>query len=384
MASPPVRPTVAEIDLGAIAHNVAAVAKHVRPAAVNAVIKADGYGHGAAAVGIAAMAAGATGLAVALVEEGELLRQRGLSAPVLVLAEPVLASKAAAERVVAARLTATVYSAEWIEALDRASRRAGTRTAVQIKLDTGMHRVGARPEHLGRLLDAVEAGENLDVGGVFTHFACADDPTDPFTGEQIDRFEAACSTAGYLGHRHLANSAGALWHPRSWADSIRLGVSLYGIAPARGPVVPVGLAPALRFTTAVAWTVDVAEGEGVSYGLRWRATRPTTVGVLPVGYADGLPRSLGSAGLGVLINGVRCPIVGAVTMDQTLVDLTPALRVAPVTRGAEVVLLGQQGAERIDPWDWAELTGTIAYEPVATIGSRVPRRYVGPSTSSAE
>lgn len=373
----PIRPSIAEVDLGAIRHNVGTLARHVGAHDVMAVVKADAYGHGAVAVANAALEGGARWLGVALVEEAEELRDAGVSAPILVLSEHATFAERGARRVVEAGIAATAYSPQWITALDAAARRAQRRALVHIKLDTGMHRVGAPPEALPALLAAVDDATHVDLGAVFTHFACADDPTNSFTAEQVRRFDAACAAAGYTGPTHLANSAGSLWHPQAWREIVRPGIAIYGVRPDPRPRMPVELRPALRLRSVVGWLSEAGAGEGVSYGHAWHAQRPTRLGILPIGYADGIPRQLGLENCDVLVGGTRCPIVGAVTMDQTSVDLTPALARGSVNRGDEVVLLGAQGDDRIDPWEWAQSVGTIAYEPIATIGKRVPRRYIG-------
>jgi alanine racemase len=251
---------------------------------------------------------------------------------------------------------------------------------VHVKVDTGMHRVGVAPGGAVALVRAVAEHRELRMGGVWTHFAVADEPADPFTGVQCDRFAGVVDELARLGLRpplvHAANSAGALAHPQSRRDLVRCGIALYGVAPgpALAGMAAVGeLRPALSLRARVSFVKQVAGGEAVSYGLRRPLAGAATVATVPVGYADGVPWRLGVAGGEVLIGGRRRPLAGSVTMDQILVDCGDDASVMP---GDEVVLLGHQGPERITAWDWASLTGTIAYEILCGISPRVPKVYV--------
>jgi alanine racemase len=357
------RPAWAEVDLGAIRANAAALAKAADGAALCAVVKADGYGHGAVPVARAALDGGATWLAVALVEEGVVLREAGLEAPILVLSEPPVAAMA---DVVAHRLTPTLYTRRGVEAL------AGSGVAVHVKVDTGMHRVGATPEDAIEVaLAALEAG--LSIEGLWTHFAVADEPDSDFTARQQERFENARSRfadAGLEPHVvHTANSAAALLHPDCRYDMVRCGISLYGYRPAPGLDVDVPLRPAMTLRAEVSHVRDLGAGERLSYGLRYELQRRSTVATVPLGYADGVPRRLSTVGAEVLVGGRRCPIAGTITMDQLMVDCGPD---APVAVGDEVVLLGGE----ITADDWAQWLDTISYEILCGIGPRVPRVYV--------
>lgn len=360
------RPAWAEIDLDAVRHNVRLLVEAARGAEVCAVVKADGYGHGAVRVSRAALEAGATSLAVALVEEGIALREAGIEALILLLSEP---PTDAATEVVARRLTPTVYSREWIEALGAA---AVTPLEVHLKVDTGMHRVGADPGDAVALARLVQEDPNLDLAAVWTHFAVADDPDDGgFTAEQRRRFEATCAAIEAAGvpvpRRHAANAAGTLYAGATY-DLVRPGIAVYGYAP--NPDLGADLRPVLSLRARVSHVKELDAGERVSYGLRYQLPVRSVVATVPLGYADGVPRRLGEVGGEVLVGGGRCPIAGTVTMDQILVDCGPA---ATVAVGDEVVLLGDQGAERITAEDWARRLGTISYEIVCGIGARVPR-----------
>jgi alanine racemase len=377
VTEPHFRPTWGEVDLDAVRANARQLAALAAPAALLAVVKADGYGHGAVPVAQAALDAGATWLGVALVEEGAALRDAGLDAPVLVLSEP---PPEAASAVVAAGLTPVVYTEQGIEALAKAVADAprDEPLPVHLKVDTGMHRVGCEPARARSLLDAVAARPELDLEGVCTHCAVADEPDRADTGAQLDEFQRLlASLDGGAARRprvvHAANSAALLAFPESRFDLVRVGIALYGVAP--GPAVAdrVALRPALSLRARVTYVKELPAGAGVSYGLRYVMPAAGRVATVPVGYADGVPRNLGLTGGEVLIGGRRHPIAGAVTMDQLMVDVGDAA----VDVGDEVVLLGAQGGEAITAEEWADRLGTIAYEIVTGIGPRVPRRYVG-------
>ena len=364
----------AEVDLGAVRHNATLLAGLVAPAGLCAVVKADGYGHGAVAVARAALEGGASWLAVALVEEGATLRRHEVDAPILLLSEP---PAGAMDDVVTLALTPTLYTQEAVEAAAKAVAAAGEAPlTVHVKVDTGMHRVGADAEDAVAVVRAVADRPELTFGGLWTHFAMADEPGHPFTDQQCAGIEAVVHRLTGLGLRpplvHACNSAGALASPRARHDLVRSGIALYGVAPspAFASTVPVaGLRPALSLRAQVSHVRRVGAGEAVSYGLRRRLDRASTVATVPLGYADGVPWRLGVTGGEVLIGGRRRPLAGSVTMDQILVDCGDDA-VAP---GDEVVLLGGQGEETITAWDWATQAGTIAYEVLCGIGARVPR-----------
>jgi alanine racemase len=372
-----VRPVWAEVDLGAISANVATLRAVAAPAAMCAVVKADGYGHGAVPAARAALAGGADVLAVALVAEGVELREAGIDTVVMVLSQ---ASADEIDTLVAADLDATVYTASGVRGLADAARRAG-RTAerpvrAHLKVDTGMHRVGVQPDDAVELARSIADEPALDLRSVFTHCAVADEPGNPFTGEQLARFDAVLADLAAAGIEvpctHAANTAATIDHPEARRGLVRCGIGIYGLDPAPALAGRVPLRPALSLHARVSHVKRVAAGEGISYGLRYRPTQETTIATVPLGYADGLPRRLGALGGTVLIGGTPRPIAGSVTMDQILVDCGDD----PVEVGDEVVLLGRQGAAAIGAEDWAELLGTIAYEIVCGISPRVPRRHL--------
>ena len=383
------RPAWVEIDVGALRHNAAVLRRIAAPAALCAVVKADGYGHGSVAAARAALAGGATWLAVALVEEGIVLRRAGIDAPILLLSEPV---PGAARELVAAHLVPTVYTDEGIDALASA---AGERAPgagpldVHVKLDTGMHRVGAEPVDAVRLADRIAGDPGLRLQGVWTHLAVADGTSTEdveFTGGQLAALDAALADLRAAGHDpelvHAANSAGAIAHPAARRDLVRCGIALYGESPSASLVPVLGgsaegreLRPVLSLRAKVGFVRTLGAGERPSYGRRRALDGPTVVATIPIGYADGVPRRLFDCGGEVLIGGRRRPLAGVVTMDQIVVDCGPP-ETAGVAVGDDVVLIGRQGDESVTAADWADLLGTISYEVLCDIGPRVPRVVV--------
>jgi alanine racemase len=372
--SEPYRAAWVEIDLGAVRENVVALARLATPAQVLAVVKADGYGHGAVPVARAALEAGATWLGVALVEEGVELREAGIDAPILVLSEP---APEAANAVVAHRLTPVVYTEGGIDALAKAvvDGGAGNALPVHLKVDTGMHRVGVAPQDALALARRVAERTELVLDGVCTHFAVADEPDDPYTPEQLARFQAFLDEleAEHLRPRlvHAANSAGLLAFPQARFDLVRVGIAIYGIPPAPVLAGRVELRPALSLRARVSHVKTLDAGARVSYGLRYRLEGPSRIATVPIGYADGVPRNLAAAGGEVVVGGARRAVAGTVTMDQLMVDVGDDA----VAVGDEVVLIGRQGDAEVTAQEWADRLGTIAYEIVCGIGPRAPRRY---------
>jgi len=369
------RPVWADVDLGAVRANVRALRALVAPAALCAVVKADGYGHGAVAVSRAALEAGADCLAVALVEEGVQLREVGIEAPILVLSEPV---PAAAPTVVAHRLTPVVYTATGIDALAKAVVTQSSRQPfdVHLKVDTGMHRVGCDPDEAVGLAAHIADLAELRLAGVCTHFAVADEPTNDFTAQQQRSFERVLTAMREqhlpTGVVHACNTAGAIAIPGARYDMVRVGIGIYGISPSTALAGAVTLEPALSVKAQVSHVQSLPAGTRLSYGLRYETTAPTGIATVPIGYADGVPRELAHRGGEVLIGGHRCRIAGTVTMDQLMVDVGDRA----VSVGDEVVLLGRQGDEHITADEWAERMDTIAYTIVCGVGPRVPRRYL--------
>jgi alanine racemase len=363
----------ADVDLGAVGHNVEVLRRHVDPVRVCAVVKADGYGHGAVAVGGAALDAGAEWLAVAQVSEAVALRAAGIEAPILLLSEPRADEVAT---VVGLDVRLTVYTADMVTALAAAAAAAGLPLRLHMKVDTGMRRVGATPDEAVALAKVIADQPRLELEGVCTHLPVADEPGNPFTGEQVARFDAVLDELRDEGIapplRHAANSAGALRVPEARYDMVRCGIAVYGIPPAPALDGLVDLRGALSLSSEVSFVKQVPADQGISYGLRQSTAAETTIATVPIGYADGVFRSLPLAGAEVLIHGRRRRMIGVVTMDQLMVDCGPDLDVRP---GDQVVLLGAQGRERVTPDEWAAKLGTISYEVVCAIGPRVERRY---------
>ncbi len=368
------RPVWAEIDLEALRHNVRAIDALLAPGVrVMAVVKADGYGHGAVAVAKAALEAGADCLGVALIEEAAELRADGVSAPIQVLSEmPDTAAGAAVELGV----IATVCSSGAARALSEAASMAGKTVACHLKVDTGMNRLGAKPGEALGLAEEVAGRPGLALDGVFTHFACADQPDDVSVATQTELFEQVCGElerrglAGFT--RHAANSAAAVLVPRTHFDMVRLGISIYGLHPGEATKGRVKLKPAMSLKSRLSFVKEVAAGEGVSYGHIHRTPRATVIGTVPAGYADGYTRLL-SGKSEVLVGGRRAPVIGRVCMDQFMVDLGPE---GDLRSGAEVVRLGRQGDQEITADELAGLIGTINYEIVCMVSKRVPRVYL--------
>ncbi|HEX5630663.1 MAG TPA: alanine racemase [Acidimicrobiia bacterium] len=353
------RPSWVEVDLEAVRHNVRALAGVIAPAMLCAVVKADGYGHGDVPVAEAAVDAGAAWLAVALLEEGVRLREAGVDAPILLLSEPPLTD---APEVVRWNLTPTVYRADFVRAL-----RAAGAERVQVKVDTGMHRVGVAPPALPHLVEVCRAA-GVTVDAIWTHFAVSEEVGD-FTIAQTAAFDEAVAGMD-IPMTHLANTAGGILYPEARRDMVRIGIGIYGIHPGPATRARVGLQPAMRIVSRVGYVQRLAAGDRPSYGRRRALDGDSNVVTVPIGYADGFPRGLSDRGQ-VLVGGRRHPLAGTVTMDQIVVDVG----VMAVEVGDEVVLIGRQGDEEITADEWAGLLGTIAYEVVCQIGPRLPRRY---------
>ena len=363
-----VRPSWVEIDLDAIAHNVRLLADIAAPARLCAVVKADAYGHGDVPVAEAALEAGAPMLAVALVEEAIRLREAGIDAPILLLSEPPNQS---AGEVVTWDLIPTVYTGGFV-ALSAAAQHP---LPVHLKVDTGMHRVGAAIADAKDLVATIVADQHLHLEGVWTHFAVAEEDV-VFTRQQLETFNGFVEMLRKVGVevsvRHAANTAATLLYPEARLDLVRVGIGIYGQRPAPGMVPELDLRPAMRVVSHVSMVRPYPAGTRPSYGRRKALPVGANVATVPVGYADGLPRALGAHGGDVLIRGKRHPLAGTVTMDQIMVDVGDD----PVEVGDEVVLLGSQGNEQVTADQWAEHLDTISYEIVCQIGPRLPRRYL--------
>ena len=364
----------AEVHTGLISHNVAIVAQRTAPVQVWAVVKANGYGHGAVQVATAALAGGATGLCVAIVDEGVALRRAGITAPILLLSEqpPELA-----DLIVGYQLTPTVTTTRGAAVLAASAAAADQTIKVHIKVDTGMHRVGVAPNETVSLASFVSSYESLTIEGVYTHFAVADDPSHPANAAQLSAFNTVLENLSSRGINpplvHAANSAAALANESSRFTMVRLGIAMYGLRPGAGVAeLCAGLIPAMSLKARVSAVRWVEAGEAVSYGLVRPLAKGSLIATVPIGYADGVPRALGRTNVQVLLNGVPRTIAGTITMDQLMIDCESD---SSVMVGDEVVLIGKQGEHSVTADDWAEVLGTIGYEIVCGISPRIFRRY---------
>ena len=365
----------AVVDLGAIEHNVRVLREHAGPAQVMAVVKADGYGHGATGVARAALAAGAAELGVATVDEALELRADGITAPVLAWLHPPGIDFGPA---LLADVEVAVSSVGQLDELLGAVRRTGRTATVTVKVDTGLNRNGVAPAHYPSMLTALRravAEDAIRVRGLMSHMVYADQPDNPINDVQAQRFSDMLAQARNQKVRfevaHLANSSATMSRPDLAFDLVRPGIAVYGLSPVP-KLGDMGLVPAMTVKCAVALVKSIKAGDGVSYGHTWVADRDTNLALLPIGYADGVFRSLGGR-LEVLINGRRRPGVGRVCMDQFLVDVGPGQ--IDVAEGDEAILFGPGAGGEPTAQDWADLLGTIHYEVVTSPRGRITRTY---------
>jgi alanine racemase len=365
---------VAIVDAGAVERNCRTLRERVGDATeLCAVVKANGYGHGAAVCAAAAMRGGATRLAVAAAAEAEELRLHFPDAPILVMG-------ALTEDELRTALIANADVAVWREGFrqtcSRLAGELGRPARAHVKLDSGMGRLGERDASaLVELARAVAADEHLELAGVWTHFATADEEGDTFLAEQLAAFAPVADSVRALAPEctvHAANSAATLRDPATHFDLVRCGIAIYGLDPFQSDPAAQGLEPALELHSYVADVKRFEAGASAGYGRTWRAPRDTWVGVLPIGYGDGVRRDL-SNNAEVLVNGRRHPLVGTVSMDNVTIDLGPETEVEP---GAPAVLIGSQGGETILAEEVASRLGTINYEVTCGISQRVPREVV--------
>jgi len=368
------RDTWAEVSLDAIARNVGVFKSNLRRGtALMAVVKADGYGHGAAETARAAIQAGADRLGVAFLDEALQLRDAGIEHPILILGHT---PGHAIEDAVRHRVTIAVASRQMWDDAARAATRIGMTARIHLKVDTGMARLGFAPDEL--LPACLERPrEPVVVEGIFTHFADADDPDPSFAREQFERFTTVIAQLADHGIRipikHCCNSAAAMRYPDMHMDMARIGIAMYGLSPLQGEPHPsYPLEEAMQLKTTISHLKTVPPLRPVSYGLTYTTKRESLIATLPVGYADGLSRQLSNQAA-VLIRGTRVPIVGRICMDQTMVDVTsiPDARI-----GDEVTIFGTSSDVRLSIHEVASQMRTIPYETVCLIGKRVPRVYV--------
>lgn len=366
-------------------HNVRHLVRLASPARVMAVVKADAYGHGALQVAGAALESGASWLGVAHISEALALRSAGISAPVLAWLHTVDSDFTSA---IAADVDLGLSGWE-LENVVAAARKLQIPARVHLKIDTGLGRNGCPPEQweafVGRALAYQEEGL-LRVVGIFSHFAVADEPDRPETDEQLERFRTAVAVAEDAGvdHevRHIANTPAALSRPDSHFDMVRVGLGLYGLSPFPGQSpAELGLRPVMTLKTSIANCKEVPAGQGVSYGLRYTAPEPTTLALVPVGYADGVPR-IGTGGP-VWVDGNVYPVVGSIAMDQMVIDLktTGIAGTGKDLVGREAILFGGVGLPSVD--EWADASGSINYEIITRISARVTRTYIDSEAATA-
>jgi alanine racemase len=370
--SPADRPTFAVIDTAALEHNFSECVRCGEGRQVLAVVKAGAYGHGALEISKRLLRLGADMLGVALVEEGRELREAGIDAPVVVMGA-VFPEQAG--EIVSLNLTPVIFGRPVAQALSDEAYKRGITINVHVKIDTGMGRIGVAPEDALDLIDEVRKLRNISVQGLMTHFADADLRDKAFASKQMDRFEALIRALDarkiQVPVRHVANSAAVLDFHRALFTMIRPGLMLYGYNPLEAGALEADLRPVLSLVTRIAYLKKVPPGVPVSYGRTFTTKRESIIATLPIGYADGYSRTLSNTGE-ALVRGARVPVVGRVCMDMCMIDVTD---VPAACEGDDVVLIGGQGGERITADDIATKTGTIAYEVLCGISSRVPRIY---------
>ena len=353
--------------------NYRAVSHHLPPGVnVMAVVKADAYGHGAPRVARALQGAGVAAFGVAITEEAVTLRDAGVSGAILVFGGCFPGQE---DLFVDLGLTATVYDTDAVRRLSNAALAQDTTVGYHLKLDTGMGRLGIGPDDVEAFVEEAFRQEGAMLEGVFSHLSSADEDDLSYTKQQIAKYVEAVDAIEAAGAthivRHVANSAGTLLHSGSWFDMVRAGLSLYGINPSRTGR-PIELKEVLSFKSRIAFVKTVPVGTALGYNRTFRTDRPSLIATVPVGYADGLARLVSNKGH-VLVRGVMAPIVGAVSMDTTLIDITEVPQAAP---GDEVVLIGEQDGARIGAREAGRWAQTIPYEVVCRISRRVPRLYV--------
>ncbi len=373
VASSSLSPTLAHIRLSALAHNVGEL-RRILPSRTDiiAVVKADGYGHGCLPMAETLSQLGIQHFGVATVQEGVVLRDAGVAGTILVMGG-IFSSHCQA--LIKANLLPTISNADVAHAISQQVSQRMRPYPVHVKLDTGMRRLGFNTGEARALLRSPMFAHSLSCQGLMTHLADADNADQAFTLHQLAQFAKAVPdlrTAGTPTPRlHAANTAGILWHPHSWLDMVRPGLLLYGYAPTPNTPLPVSLRPVMTLTTKVAHVKQVAKDEPVSYGGSYRTTRDSRLAVLPIGYAHGYNRRLSNKG-SVIIQDQRCPIVGRICMDMTVVDVTNA---PGVKQGDEVIVLGQSKTQEITAWDLAAWQDSIPYEVLCNLGSHAQRVY---------
>lgn len=365
------RPTYVSIDLDAMEFNIHEIKKLVKPSKVAVAVKANAYGHGLIEVAKRLECLKIEMLCVATSEEALSLRENGISTPILLLSEPPVK---AIGPCYLNDITFTVYTSDSIDAISSYATKE-RKARIHLKVETGMNRIGVNASKALEFARKIKSSDNLIFEGIFTHFATAEEPTNPMAALQLEKFEKVLDEIEMAGltpkYIHAANSAAALRIPSSRFSMVRVGICAYGIYPdARGSDV-IELKLALSLITEISFLKQIEAGESVSYGARFTTDKDTQIATLPIGYGDGVPRNYGLSGGSVLIHGIKCPIVGRVTMDQTMVDVGDL----PVKAGDKVTMIGTDGNSTISTTEWGDLTGTISYEILCRLNERLPRVY---------
>ena len=368
------RPVWAEVDLASLDENYRVLRRHVDPSVrMLAVVKADGYGHGAAAVGRSLIDAGADSLGVAYVEEGIELRSAGIEVSVLVLGSLFPGQE---QLVVEHRLTPSIYRLDSLVALSDAAQRSGHVVSYHLKVDTGMGRLGLDLDGLAAFLERARALEWVKLEGVFTQLSSSEEEDSSYTNLQTARFREVLKALESLGVSgqidHMANSGGTMFHPDCWFDMVRPGIALYGVNPNEGRAARFPLASVMSLKARISFLKRIDAGSPLGYGRSFVTERESVIATLPIGYGDGWNRLLSNQGR-VIIGDAFAPIVGRISMDSTLVDVTD---LASVGVGDEAILIGKSGGLAITVEEIAEATQTIPYEVLCRIGERIPRVYV--------
>jgi alanine racemase len=369
----PTRPSRAEIDLSAIAYNLTGIRRKVGEATkILAVVKANAYGHGDTMVSRFIERKYADYFGVAIVEEGIALRTAGITKPILVFTLPV---KNQIEPFFDFDLEPTVSTVQDAEVLERVAGRRKQTIDVHLKIDTGMNRIGVKPKELESFLASIASLRRIEIKGVYSHFATAEDKDKTFTLQQFEHFQDTLRTLRHHGIEpdlvHCANSAAILDLPQTYCSMVRPGLSMYGYYPSRESTRSVPLRPAMSLLTNVSLVKTIDAGESVSYGRRFVANKRTKIATLPVGYGDGYSRLL-TGKSAVLIHGMRFPVIGTICMDMMMVNVGNT----DVAVGDEAILMGKENGQEITCWDLAERIGTIPYELLCGFSARIPRTYV--------
>ena len=366
------RPTRIRVDLDTLTFNLRSIRAHVG-VPVMAIVKANAYGHGLVPVAQHLQEQGVEQLGVAFVEEGIALRQAGITVPILVLGG-IFGRQVA--QFIAHDLEITVSSLDKLRQVEAAAEALGRKAVIHLKIDTGMERIGVHSYSARTFIEAAVASRWCVLKGLYSHLACADDPSSPMTLQQLERFLEACTHIERIGApmplRHLANSGGVLHFPETRLDMVRPGILLYGVLPDPASQRTVDVRPVMSLTSQVVYFKVVKAGNPVSYGATWAPVDDTRVVTVPIGYGDGYPRALSSRGE-VLIRGHRYPIVGRICMDQFMVDIGQD----SAWNEDEVVLIGSQGGNAITAEALAQAAGIIPYEVLVGLNERIPREYLG-------